>query len=121
MSAKILYCSGDLMGTSQVEGAARAGGVSLKTIGSLANLADAIDDQTVAVIIELSSQIDRVAEVIGQIKEKHPQVRVLGHGPHVQVDRLETARQAGADEVLTNGQFHRQQVEILQALAKATS
>jgi CheY-like chemotaxis protein len=39
---------------------------------------------------------------------------IVAYGPHVHSAKLDAARQAGCDEVLTRGQFHKQVNSILQ-------
>ena len=42
-----------------------------------------------------------------------PDARIIAIAPHVHVSKIETARAAGCDAVLTNGQFHGQMTEVL--------
>ena len=44
-------------------------------------------------------------------------VTVLAYAPHVHEQKLDQARQAGCDQVLTRGEIHRRIGEILTALS----
>ncbi|PQO38258.1 hypothetical protein [Blastopirellula marina] len=112
----ILYFTADLMSTSRVQGPANAQGIALKVIGSQKGLLESIDEATTALIVDLNPPARDAISTIEQAKAKRPDLRVLVHGPHVQVDLLAQAKQAGAD-VLTNGQFHQQVGSILAQLA----
>lgn len=112
----ILYFTADLMSTSRVQGPANAQGISLKVIGSKKGLIDTIDDDTTALVVDLNPPARDAISAIQEAKTKRPDLHVLVHGPHVQVDLLAQAKDAGA-EVLTNGQFHQQVGSILAQLA----
>lgn len=112
----ILYFTADLMSTSRVQGPANAQGIALKVIGSKKGLLESINDETTALIVDLNPPARDAISTIQDAKAQHPELRVLVHGPHVQVDLLAQAKEAGA-EVLTNGQFHQQVGSILTQLA----
>ncbi len=112
----ILYFTADLMSTSRVQGPAKAQGIALKVIGSKKGLLESIDDETTALIVDLNPPARDAISTIQEARENHPDMRILVHGPHVQVDLLTQAKEAGA-EVLTNGQFHQQVGSILAQLA----
>lgn len=112
----ILYFTADLMSTSRVQGPANAQGITLKVIGSQKGILETIDDETTALVVDLNPPARNAISTIEEAKKLRPELRVVVHGPHVQVELLQQAKDAGA-EVLTNGQFHREVGPILQQLA----
>ncbi len=61
------------------------------------------------VIVDLTCPDIRrhLTKLVDQLRQGSPDVRVLGCGPHVQTGLLQQAADAGFDEVLTRGSFHR--------------
>lgn len=94
--------SGDLMFSSRVKSAAERAGWSFRIGGSLPEEgADAIR----FVVLDLSTRSGLTSAIVGQCAERCPQAKLIAYGPHVQVDRLQAAREAGIQTVMTNGQF----------------
>ena len=112
----ILYFTTDLMSNSRVQGPASAQDIPLRVIASKRGILETIDDQTTAMIVDLNPPARDAISTIEEVRAAHPDLKILAHGPHVQVDLLASAKEAGA-EVLTNGQFHQQVSEILARLA----
>ncbi len=50
-----------------------------------------------------------------RIRQHHPQARLIAFGSHVHQVRLDRAREAGFDEVLTKGQFSQQLGRLMQS------
>ena len=100
--ATVLMLSGDLMFCSRVKSAAERFGKRFRISGRLP------DDDVESidfVIVDLSTRSGLIPEIVGQCAERCPDARLLAYGPHVHVDRLKAAREAGISPVLTNGQF----------------
>ena len=77
-----------------------------------AALAEKISPECRLVMVELSPGVD-VAEVVRLRNEHAPQATIVAFGPHVDEQTLAAAQAAGADLVLSRGQFHRQYAELL--------
>jgi len=98
----VVFLSGDLMFASRVRGAAEAAGFTFQLAGSLP------DQSGIAyVIVDLSTRSGAVDGLMQRCGEVCPDARVIAYGPHVQVPRLEAAKQAGIPAVMTRGEFDR--------------
>jgi hypothetical protein len=101
----VLMLSGDLMFSSRVKSAVERAGKQFQLSGSLpAEASDAIE----FVIVDLATRSGVLPELGDQCARLCPQAKLIAYGPHVQVDKLEAARQAGVPNVMTNGQFDRE-------------
>ena len=112
----IVYFSADLMSGSRVQGPANAQGIALKIYGSQKACLEALNDDISALVVDLNPPARDAISTIQEARAQHADLRNLVHGPHVQVDMLKAAKEAGASEVLTNGQFHQQVEAILVGL-----
>lgn len=100
--ARVVFLSGDLMFASRVRGAAEAAGYAFQLAGSLP------DQPGIAyVIVDLSTRSGVVDGLMQQCADVCPDAKVIAYGPHVQVSRLDAAKQAGIPIVVTRGQFDR--------------
>jgi DNA-binding NarL/FixJ family response regulator len=112
MSAILL--SADLLGTSQFTGAAARAGCQL----TVAPTSDALFARLAAaparlVVIDLSTTRSDLAELVARLRGlTEPPAAVLAFGPHVHEDRLQSARDAGCDAVMSRGQFHATAVAV---------
>lgn len=100
----VFLLSGDLMFASKVRAAVDALGGRFAMGGNLPG-DDAVVAELTHVVLDLSTRSKLVATLTPQCAERSPNATTIAYGPHVQVDRLAAARQAGFDRVLTNGQF----------------
>ena len=102
----VVLLSADLMLTSQAAGAAARQQLELVTVSSEDQLVDAANGATMAIVDLAFSglQISAVCERLEALPES-PQ-RIIAFGPHVHQQRLDAARAAGCDEVMSRGQFH---------------
>lgn len=98
----VVFLSGDLMFASRVRAAANAAGVAFHLSGTLPEL-----DHIRWVIVDLATRSSVLDSLMDSCHRICPQARVIAYGPHVQVDKLERARQAGIEQVVTRGQFDR--------------
>jgi DNA-binding NarL/FixJ family response regulator len=105
----ITLLTNDLMFQSRVSGAVRAAGKQLIVDRSVSKICErAVPSESVSLImIDLSLQPLALGEVVPTLRTAFPTAKILAFGAHVDVDRLEEAEQAGADMVLTRGQFDR--------------
>ena len=105
VEGSVVMLSGDLMFASRVRGAAQTAGLAFHFGGSLPEGDLAAVRFVVLDLATRSGLIDSIAE---QCRQRCPQAQLIAYGPHVHVDRLREARQAGIPTVMTNGQFHSQ-------------
>lgn len=99
---KALFLSGDLIFAGRVRAAADAAGVTFQLSGRLPEQADPAIGW---IIIDLSSRKTLVPTIAGEAAERFPAAQLIAYAPHVQVDLLRAAREAGIGTVLTRGQF----------------
>ncbi len=114
MSAVLL--SGDMMVSSRVMSAARQAGVPLAIAQSPADLDERLSGDTRLVMLDLSQPALQLPVAVGAVRAIAPVATILAFGPHVEEQLLAAAREAGCDEVMSNGQFHREQGAILAKL-----
>ncbi|MEM6469460.1 MAG: histidine kinase [Planctomycetota bacterium] len=99
----VLFLSGDLLFASRINGAAQAAGLEFSLAGKLPEDASSVR----WVIVDLATRSGVVEDLMSQCEQRCPDASVIAYGPHVQVDRLNRAREAGIPLVLTRGQFDR--------------
>lgn len=108
-----LFLSSDLMFGPRVAHAAAMHGSSVKTVLSPGKLEDELQQGVYELaVLDLSCSLFDPAVVLEIIAASGQQIKTLAFGPHVQEDKLVGARQAGFDEVMTNGQFNQNLSEI---------
>lgn len=105
MSAVLL--STDLLGISKIAGAAERAGCTLATATSMADVIARINVAPARLlVIDLSTTRDDLAHLVQAVRAlSQPPVAILAFGPHVHEARLQSARDAGCDAVLSRGQF----------------
>jgi len=106
------------MFSSRVLGAAKSLGVEVQLVANPAALAAKLAADCQLVFVDLSLAGLNLPAAIATVRKGAPEARVLAFGAHVDEAALEAARQAGCDEVLSRGQFHKQYVELLQTATK---
>lgn len=115
-----IYLTSDLFFSSRVTSLAREHGWPLEMAASIDALRDKITDrEIVLLIIDLGKFAAQVSELLAELRPRCPQMHVVAYGPHVNEAALETARQAGCDEVLAQGQFSQRAGQILQQCFEA--
>ncbi len=107
--AAVLFTT-DLMCSSRLTGAA---GAEVRVAMTPAELIAAAAGQAL-VILDLESPGADPGALLPRLRAlAPPPAKVIAFGPHVHAARLQAAREAGCDEVLTRGQFYAQLNEIL--------
>lgn len=106
---RVVFLSGDLMFASRVRAAAEAADWTFQLAGSLPEEAD-----IALVIVDLSTRSGALDGLMERCHAICPDARVIAYGPHVQVARLDAAKQAGVPIVLTRGQFDRSLSQLFQ-------
>jgi CheY-like chemotaxis protein len=111
----VVLFSRDLAVLSRVEGAAARVGKSVKSATTAAQALDICNgEECDTVLIDLSSPAIDISALVGQLKSMMPpSTRTIAFGPHVHEDRLDAARRAGCDQVVSRGQFFAQLDTIL--------
>lgn len=117
----VLYCAADLIWATRIRGAAEAAGVVSRPVRDLAmleaRLADAPADSPVRGLIvdlEAPAALELIRRVRGAgATAAERAIAVVAFGPHVEVERFQAAKEAGAERVLARGAFDRQLGEIL--------
>jgi len=120
----VVLFSGDLMIASRVEGAARRCAVDLTVVASADQCVSSCSRGNVAlVLVDLATCGSTVGQLVAQVQAQRaegPAASIVAFGPHVQRALLESARDAGCDEVLSRGGFHQQVERVLRQYANAT-
>ncbi len=103
----VVMLSGDLLFASKVKAAAESCGWKVY-LGSNLPAPDAhelVGADIKLVVLDLSSRSGLTDRIVHRCSEQCPQAKIVAFGSHVHVDRLQAARKAGIEHVLTNGQF----------------
>lgn len=112
----ILYFAADLIWATRIKSTAESLGVACRPARSrdmlLARLADS-DVRTLIVDLETGPDGIEMIRTLRQQPAADPPIRVIAFGPHVNHDALRSAKEAGADRVMTRGAFDQQLTEIL--------
>jgi len=113
MAAVLL--SADLMVVSRVQGAAAQRGVVVSSVASVLAAVDrCATERADLLLVDLTTPTLDISQLVAQLKSAIAQPpRVVAFGPHVHEARLDAARQAGCDEVISRGQFFSQVDAIL--------
>jgi DNA-binding NarL/FixJ family response regulator len=109
MEKMAILVSSDLLLASQIDGDCRAVGLTLVTADASNCLDRAANAEWVFWDLQAAMPSSDVVE------QFHAQVgcRIIALGPHVDEERLQSARDAGCDLVLPRGQFVRELSQIL--------
>ncbi len=107
----IVYACADLMFATKIASTCDALGVTARPARSAAMLTARLDrvddgkanDAVWAVFVELTR--DDALELIALAAGHTERPRIVAFGPHVDTDRLQAARERGANEVLPRGAF----------------
>jgi CheY-like chemotaxis protein len=112
----VVLLSNDLAVLSRVEGPVANRGDSIRVASAPLQAVEYCRDEMVDVlIIDLTLPSIDIDSMIAQLRTNETsRPRVIAFGPHVHEQRLEKARQAGCDEVVSRGQFFAQIDAILE-------
>lgn len=105
MSAGIVV-SNDLFFSGSLCERAKVLGKSLEMLSLEAALTFKEPQAVSLLLIDLSSLKGDIASAIGALKQHLASARLVAFGPHVHEALLQTAREAGCDEVVTRGQLN---------------
>jgi len=113
----IVLLTNDLMFQSKVSGAVRNAGKQLVVDRTVERLMERCDANSIKlVLIDLSLSTLDLDQAVKSLRDGFGNASILAFGAHVDIARLEEAKRAGADSVMTRGQFDRDLNEIVQAL-----
>ncbi len=98
----VLLISGDLMFASRVRGSAGAPGLKFGFSGSLPK---APSPEVKYVVLDLSTAGGKIGPLGEQKADLFPAAKTIAFGPHVDTAKLQAARDAGFDQVLTRSQL----------------
>jgi len=116
----VLALVSDLLFGSKVAATARAHRLGYRGARSLAAMGDpALSPALVIVDLETDLPDGDAVDAIAAALARTPRPRVVAFAGHLLVDRLEAARRAGADLVLSRGGFAQRLEGLLQPLAPA--
>ncbi|MGE0761046.1 MAG: histidine kinase [Pirellulaceae bacterium] len=115
MTAAVVYLTNDLLFSSRVGAVAGARAVEVAVVRSLSDLtAQLAGGKVRLVLVDLDHRDADMPAVRRSVTElSSPRALVVAYASHVKEDRLAAAARAGADRVLSRGQFDRQLSEIL--------
>jgi CheY-like chemotaxis protein len=109
----VLYLTKDLFFASRVTATARSLAGEVRVISSVEELLTEANENCRLVLIDLDAPGADPAAIAMGLRQQEAAPRIIAFGSHVHESRLQAARQAGCDVVLTRGQFDRQMAEIL--------
>jgi len=111
----VVVLTSDLAVASMVHGAAQqAGATSVMALDADA-LSRRLEESSppALVVVHLESRGLDIAALMERVRSlPQPPRGVIAFGPHVHEARLEAARQAGCDEVLSKGGFHARAAQL---------
>ena len=113
----LLICS-DLFFTSKITGTAQALGMRMESVDDVASASSRVKSGEFSyVILDLASRNASVTELLA-LMPSSGSIPVIAFGSHVNVDQLESAREAGA-EVMPRSQFSATLPDLLQRLNRS--
>ncbi len=113
---RIIFFTGDLVFPSRVAGVARRLDAPMNVVASAEALSasfNADPQQGAVVLLDLNFPAVDVADVAARIEAIGTPSVMIAFGPHVHEAKLDAARAAGCDFVLTRGQFDSQMEAVL--------
>lgn len=117
----ILYFAADLLWATRIRSTAEGLGIQVRPVRNVAMLQARLADSPVrGVVIDLDGG-DAALELIAHIRAPEntggsPPIRIVAWGPHVNVEKLRAAKEAGADAVMARGAFSRALPRVLREL-----
>ena len=110
-----LFLTEDLMFASRVGAQANSLNVPIETVSSVAQLGESLTCQPTLFVVDLAAvPTDQLEATVATVRDRAPGATIIAFGPHVWEAKLEAARHAGCDQVLSRGQFHKEMSDLLQ-------
>jgi DNA-binding NarL/FixJ family response regulator len=114
---EVCLLSSDLFYASQLQGIVQRLGLNLAQVATPADLLSrraAANAGSDVVLIDLSTSDLDLDDLVSKLREGHSEPKaILAYAPHVATAKLDAARKAGCDRVLTRGQAQREIGDIL--------
>ncbi len=102
----VLFLSSDLVFSSRLASAGQRLGITVSAVSSIEAAVARMQGEAVKlVILDLATVNIDPATAVPTMREAAKGVRIVAYAPHVHEAKLDTARAAGCDEVLTRGAF----------------
>jgi DNA-binding NarL/FixJ family response regulator len=118
MGIQVAFLTNDLLFSSRVMSLARQVGIDMKVVGARqAFLDQAAASECVLALIDLEHPAAAMKDLVRDLHRRENAPKIVAYGPHVKESLLGAAQEAGADSVLSRGQFDKQIGGILQDLA----
>jgi len=105
----VMMLSGDLLFCSRVKTSAESAGLKFRMGGQLPSE----DTESIThVILDLSTRSGLTADIVTICQERCPNAKLIAYGPHIEVEKLRAAEEAGIGIVMSNSQFSNQMKSI---------
>ncbi|MCH8825066.1 MAG: hypothetical protein IH984_16345 [Planctomycetes bacterium] len=106
MSTHTIALVSDLMFSSKITATANSVGATVVVVRTLEQLENELtSNPATTVMIDLEATAADPIQAIAYCLIAQPKPRIIAFGPHVNVDLLAKAKQAGADDVMPRGAF----------------
>lgn len=104
-----LLVTSDLFFSSQIEGIARAAGVTLRIASDLPDPGEELGEELLILDLELPTlDFDELARLV----QTH-ELRTVGYGSHVKTHLFDAAKQSGIEHLVSRGQLRDRLPEFL--------
>lgn len=118
----IVYLASDLVWATRIKAMAEDLGLPARPVRSLEMLEARLADSAVTAFIADLEKPEEALAMMARLRgpgasDKDRGVRIVAFGPHIARDRLQQARDAGADDVMPRGAFDHHLADILLKLA----
>jgi DNA-binding NarL/FixJ family response regulator len=111
---EVVLLATDLMVVSRVQGAATQAGAAIKVAANESQAVQLCRDANAGLlIIDLATPALSLEPIQQMTADSTRTTRIVAFGPHVHEDRLERAREAGCDLVVSRGRFFNEVDTIL--------
>jgi DNA-binding response OmpR family regulator len=113
----LLLVSSDLLIGSQVTGAVARVGASMHVARDATQAAESCGQQQIDLaLLDLSTIATDIATLVAQLRAcEAPPARIVAFGPHVHAAKLQAARDAGCDDVVSRGELHARLDQMLKS------
>lgn len=116
----ILYCCADLIFATRIRSTAEAMGIAARPVRSVDRLhALGAEEPVGALIVDLDAG-EIAIDLIAAATHLRPMLHTLAFGPHVNLAAFESARRAGATQVMPRGRFADQLPDLLRTLDRTS-
>ena len=110
-----LFLTEDMMFASRVGAQANSLNIPIETVSSVAQLDESLSCQPTLFVVDLAAvPTDQLEATVETVRDRAPSATIIAFGPHVWEAKLQAAKQAGCDQVLSRGQFHKEMSDLLQ-------